>query len=232
MQIDHILAFNAALLIALMSPGPAFLLVLRTGVSCGKSAGLALGAGQGVAAAFWTLAALAGLEGVFHLFPWAYSAVKIVGALYLMYLAWRLWKQAADPVLPFSDPHHDTAHQGTVRQISHTEGAIGGSKRIWSLTVLRSHFVHGVLINLTNPKSVMFVAVVLIVVFPPNLGLAEKAFIVGNHLALEWVFYFCLTWLVSRPAVTRRYLKAKQLFDRCAAGVMAVLGLRLLLSPR
>jgi threonine/homoserine/homoserine lactone efflux protein len=73
MQIDHILAFNAALLIALISPGPAFLLVLRTGVSCGKSAGLALGAGQGVAAAFWTLAALAGLEeGVFHLFPWAY----------------------------------------------------------------------------------------------------------------------------------------------------------------
>jgi threonine/homoserine/homoserine lactone efflux protein len=149
-----------------------------------------------------------------------------------MYLAWRLWKQAADPVLPFSDPHHDTAHQGTVRQISHTEGAIGGSKRIWSLTVLRSHFVHGVLINLTNPKSVMFAAVVLIVVFPPNLGLAEKAFIVGNHLALEWVFYFCLTWLVSQPAVTRRYIKAKQLFDRCAAGVMAALGLRLLLSPR
>jgi threonine/homoserine/homoserine lactone efflux protein len=68
MQIDHILAFNAALLIALISPGPAFLLVLRTGVSCGKSAGLALGAGQGVAAAFWTLAALAGLEGVFICF--------------------------------------------------------------------------------------------------------------------------------------------------------------------
>ena len=77
----------------------------------------------------------------------------------------------------------------------------------------------------------MFAAVVLIVIFPPNLGVAEKACIVGNHLALEWVF-FCLTWLVSRPAVTRRYLKAKQLFDRCAAGVMAALGLRLLLSPR
>ena len=159
-------------------------------------------------------------------------ALKIVGALYLMYLASRLWKQAADPVLPFSDPHHDTAHQVTFQQILPTGGSIGGSKRIWSLTVLRSHFVRGVLINLTNPKSVMFAAVVLIVVFPPNLGLAEKAFIVGNHLALEWVFYFCLTWLVSRPAVTRRYLKAKQLFDRCAAGVMAALGLRLLLSPR
>ena len=61
---------------------------------------------------------------------------------------------------------------------------MGGSKRIWSLTVIRSHFVRGVLINLTNPNSVMFAAVVLIVVFPPKLGLAEKAFIVGNHLAL------------------------------------------------
>ena len=73
MQIDHILAFNAVLLISLISPGPALLLALRTEVSCGKSTGLALGAGQGVAAAFWMLAALAGLEeGVFHLFPWAY----------------------------------------------------------------------------------------------------------------------------------------------------------------
>ena len=97
-----------------------------------------------------------------------------------MYFAWRLWKQAADPVLPFSDPHHDTAHQGTFQQILPT----GGSKRIWSLTVLGSHFVRGVLINLTNPKSVMFAAVVLIVVFPPKLGLAETAFIVGNHLVL------------------------------------------------
>jgi hypothetical protein len=33
MQIDHILAFNAALLIALISLRPAFLLVLRTGVN-------------------------------------------------------------------------------------------------------------------------------------------------------------------------------------------------------
>ena len=64
MQIGHILAFNAALI----SPGPALLLVLRTGMSCGKSAGLALGAGQGVAAAFWTLAALAGLEVFFICF--------------------------------------------------------------------------------------------------------------------------------------------------------------------
>ena len=104
MQIDHILAFNAALLIALISPGHAFLLAMRTGLSSGKYAGLALGAGQGVAAAFWTLAALAGLEGIFQLFPWAYSTVKIVCALYLMYLAWRLWKQAADPFLPVAVP--------------------------------------------------------------------------------------------------------------------------------
>jgi hypothetical protein len=46
------------------------------------------------------------------------------------------------------------------------------------------------------------------------------------------VVLFYLRWLVSRPAVNRRYLKAKKLFDRCAAGVMAALGLRLLLNPR
>ena len=61
MQIDHIRAFNVALFVALISPEPFFLIVLRSGLHFGNPASLAVGMGRSLVAAFWTLAALASL---------------------------------------------------------------------------------------------------------------------------------------------------------------------------
>lgn len=91
-------------------------------------------------------------------------------------------------------------------------------------------FLGGVLVNLANPKSVLFSAAVLIVIFPPGLGLAEKGLIVLNHLVVEWCVGSMLVVLLSTRAVSVRYLRAKPAFDRIAAGVLGLLGLRLLLS--
>ena len=93
-------------------------------------------------------------------------------------------------------------------------------------------FFPGVLARLLHPNSVIFAAVVLIVIFPQDLRTREKAFIGSNHLVLGWVLYGALTWLVSRPAVTARHLKAQSWIDKCAASVLSVLGLRLLLCMR
>lgn len=94
MTIEHIMAFNIALLAAIASPGPALLVAVRTTLGAGRVAGVAIGCGLGMMAAIWTLMALLGLEGVFQLFPWAYTAAKITGALYLIYIAWKTWKGA------------------------------------------------------------------------------------------------------------------------------------------
>ena len=86
----------------------------------------------------------------------------------------------------------------------------------------------GALVNLANPKSVLFAAAVLVVVFPPGLGAGAMASIVANHLVLEASFYALLALLLSRSAVAERYLRLKPALDRLATGVMAALGLRLL----
>ena len=54
--------------------------------------------GLGLAASLWTLAALLGLDGLFALFPWAYGALKIIGALYLIWIAFWTWRNAATPI--------------------------------------------------------------------------------------------------------------------------------------
>ena len=197
---DHLLAFNLTLLAALASPGPALLLALRNSLVAGPRAGIATGLGLGLMAACWTGLALLGLDAVFAIVPWAYAAVKTAGALYLLWVAWTLWRDARQPV--------GTA--GPVRP--------------------RHAFRTGFLVNLGNPKSVLFASAVLLVIFPPALSPLEKALIVTNHLAVEWIAYGAFALLLSTRPARDGYLRSKPLFDRMAAGLLGLLGLRLLVS--
>lgn len=197
---EHVLAFNLTLLAAIASPGPSLLFLTRTSMAEGRGAGIAAALGLGLMAAVWTGAALLGLNALFALFPWAYAAVKTVGAAYLIWIAVQTWRHARQPV---------------------TGGAEAAHGR---------YFRQGLLVNLANPKSVLFAGAVIVVVFPEGLSAGEKAFIFANHLLVEWIVQPALAVLLSTAAVRRRYLGAKHVLDRIAATVLGALGLRLLIE--
>jgi threonine/homoserine/homoserine lactone efflux protein len=197
MEIEHLIAFNVALFAAIASPGPALLVAIRTTLSSGRRAGIAVGSGLGLVAALWTLAALLGLEAVFLAFPWAYAAVKFGGACYLLYIAYSMWIGARNPV------------RTDVRPARHA-------------------FRQGVTINLLNPKSVLFAAAVLVVIFPKGMSLGENLLVVVNHFAVEVLFYTALAFGMSRATVSQAYMRAKTYIDRVAASVLGLLGLRLI----
>lgn len=93
-----LIAFNIAILGALASPGPAFIAMMRTAFAQGRGAALRCGLGLAIAAVCWTLLALAGLSAIFALVPWAFMALKFLGATYLVWLAVALWRGANRPV--------------------------------------------------------------------------------------------------------------------------------------
>ena len=97
MTLEQLVAFNVVLLVAIASPGPALLMATQTSLSAGRIAGIAVGAGLGLMAAVWTMMALLGLGIVFELFPVLYIGAKIVGAAYLLYIAYRMWTDAPVP---------------------------------------------------------------------------------------------------------------------------------------
>ena len=68
----------------------------------------------------------------------------------------------------------------------------------------------------------------LLVIFPPELSLTDKALIVGNHLLVEWVAYTGFALVLSTRRARDGYLRLKHLFDRIAALVLGMLGLRLI----
>jgi threonine/homoserine/homoserine lactone efflux protein len=199
MSLESLLAFNLVLMAAIASPGAALLYFIKTCVSAGRSAGLATGAGLALMACLWTLAALLGLESLFRLFPWAYTALKIAGAAYLIWIAIDTWRHAKAPIGQSARP-------------------VG--RAFWS----------GMLVNAGNPKSVLFAAAVIVVVFPQGLAAPQIAVIVANHFLLEIAFYGLFAFLLSSGPARRRYLDAKPILDRIAAGLLGALGLRLLIE--
>ncbi len=196
----QLIAFNVTLLAAMASPGPAFLLVLRNAIADGRRAGILTGTGLGLVAALWTGAALMGLSAVFALVPWLYTAMKLAGSVYLMYLAWGMWRGADSPL---------------------DAGSTATSRRA---------FRAGLIVNLSNPKSVLFAGAVIVVIFPGSLSLSDSALIVANHLLVEITVYTAMACALSTPAARSTYLRIKRHADRTAAAIMAALGLRLLLE--
>ncbi|MEM9968596.1 MAG: LysE family transporter [Pseudomonadota bacterium] len=91
-------------------------------------------------------------------------------------------------------------------------------------------FIAGVLVNLGNPKSMLFAAAVIVVVFPKGMSAVDIALIVVNHWMLEIVFYTVFVIALSTPAAKRGYLALKPIFDRIAASLLGLFGLRLLLE--
>ena len=88
----------------------------------------------------------------------------------------------------------------------------------------------GLLLNLGNPKSMLFAAAVIVVVFPQGLAAVDIGVIVLNHLALEVFFYTGAAFALSTPQVRRGYISLKPIFDRIAATLLGALGLRLILE--
>ncbi len=196
---EQLVAFNIALLVAIASPGPALLMATHTSVSRGRTAGIAAGVGLGSMAAAWTLMALLGLGVVFELFPMVYIAAKVLGGAYLLYLAYKMWRNASAPITARIPP-------------------------------ARHAFRQGFLVNLLNPKSVLFAAAVLVAVFPAGISIADCFVVVINHFLVEVAFYTTLTFCMSTQAVSERYMRAKAYIDRGAAIILGALGIRLVLN--
>ncbi|KIT15781.1 LysE family translocator [Jannaschia aquimarina] len=200
LTLAQLAAFNVALFFAVAAPGPAFLLCTQAALRGGRAEGAAVGAGLAVMAGLWTLAALAGLEALFDLFPALYFGMKLGGALLVLFFAVQIWRTARDPVA--------------------AAPPVSGGRA----------FLRGFALNLANPKSIIFSAGVLLVIFPPNLSVPEMALITANHILLEVVVYSALAAILTRPAIRARYLAFKPTLSRIMAVVLGGLGLRLLVS--
>ena len=122
-------AFVVASVLLALTPGPDMALYLARTFGGGRSHGYAALVGAMSGVVVHTFAAALGLSALIAASARAYDAVKIAGALYLLYLAW------------------GALTRGAALKLEAGGGAAG---------TLRGAYMTGLLINLTNPKIILF----------------------------------------------------------------------------
>lgn len=133
-------------LLAAMSPGPTFLVAVRTAAVEGFRPAAGYAAGVGIASAVWASAALFGLAAVFQLAPALFMLLKVAGGGFLVWIAVETWRHADAP-LPEAAP-------GTVPR------TMPAAVRLGFLT------------QLANPKSAVFYGSVFAGLVPHGSSLA------------------------------------------------------------
>src|SRR5215831_1913638 len=99
-----LVAILGALAVGVVSPGPSFVMVVRTALAVSRRAGLAAALGMGVGGVVFAGLALLGLHAVLMQAGWASIGFKLVGAAYLFHLALALWRGADAPPALSGDP--------------------------------------------------------------------------------------------------------------------------------
>lgn len=91
----NLLAFTLICLAMACTPGPNMMYLVSRSVSQGRAAGLVSLAGVGAGFLMWMLAAVLGLTALLLAVPFAYEALRLAGAAYLLHLAWSTVKPGA-----------------------------------------------------------------------------------------------------------------------------------------
>ena len=196
-------AYLAACLILAATPGADMALFLSRTLAGGRAQGFAAQAGASVGLIVHTFAAALGLSALLAASAEAYEAVKIAGALYLLWLAWR------------------AIRHGSALKLKADAPARGG---------LRGAFANGLLINLTNPKIVLF-----FVTFLPQFISASdphasaKLFVLGlGFIAITTAVNAIIILVAGRfVAAAKRNPRALRLFDYGFAALMSAFAARL-----
>ena len=124
------LAAYAILFIAASSPGPAVAMLLGVAATQGRGPALVASAGIAAGSVVINLATLTGVGLILSQIAWAMTALQCVGAAYLAYLAYGAFRKAANA------PQIKAATVDTVSN--------------------RQHFTAGFLLQVSNPKAIVF----------------------------------------------------------------------------
>lgn len=129
---EQFLGFLTAAILITLSPGPDNMMVLGVGIAKGRARGMAFGLGCALGCLNHTLLAVIGVSAVIAASPAAFTALKIAGGLYLVWIGVQALRSRG----------------GAQASDTTAAGAPGESAR--------QLFFKGLLANAINPKVVLF----------------------------------------------------------------------------
>jgi threonine/homoserine/homoserine lactone efflux protein len=198
-------AFLAAAVLITLAPGPDNLMVLSIGMARGRRPGVAFGLGCALGCLNHTLLAALGVGALIAASPLAFTTLKIIGGLYLVWLGVQAIRNAR-PVGTLASGETPSESAGKL-------------------------FAKGLIANAVNPKVVLFFLAFLPQFVDASRGHAGWQMAqLGAIFTLETVLIFgAIGWFAGH--VGERLARNPSLgawLDRTAGGIFVLLGAKLL----
>ena len=198
--------FSASLLLALV-PGPDNIFVLTQSIFQGKKSGLMIVFGLCTGLIFHTMAVSLGVAVIFQTSVIAFTVLKIIGAVYLLYLAWQIFNASNEKI--------DTKNN--------------------KLIDYKKLYFRGIIMNITNPKVSIFFLAFLPQFTNPTLGsVSFQMIFLGALFILATILVFCSIALLSGSLanVFNKSTNSQRILNKLASLVFVSLALKLAMTKQ
>jgi threonine/homoserine/homoserine lactone efflux protein len=193
-----------------MTPGPDMALIIARSTQGGARAGVAAALGIGAGAFVHIAAAAIGVSAVLVTSAWAFTTLKWAGALYLLYVGFRLvWDSFG------ASPRRKAPDR-------------------MPATTLRAIFVQGLLTNVLNPKVAMFFMAFLPQFIDTDSPSKVLAFVtlglLFNLTGTTW--NLAVAWMAGRVGALSAFGRIRAWLERLVGALLVGVGVRLALAER
>lgn len=208
LSIEILIAFFSASLLLALIPGPDNIFVLTQSIFQGKKSGLIIMLGLCTGLIFHTLAVAFGVAVIFQTSEIAFTILKIIGAMYLLYLAWQIFNAPTEKI-----------------DIENKNITIDYKKL----------YYRGIIMNISNPKVSIFFLAFLPQFTNPSLGLVPlQMLLLGALFIFATILIFGLIALLSGSLskVFNKSQKSQKVLNKLASFVFLGLAVKLITSKQ
>jgi RhtB (resistance to homoserine/threonine) family protein len=202
---NEFVLLSMAHLFAVASPGADFAVVLKNTLQSGRRNGVFCAIGVGCGISIHLIYTLFGVALILSQSEYWFFIIKVIGALYLVWLAYQLFQSRAKKVV-----HHPPLKRKAISQFK--------------------AFQQGFLTNVFNPKVTLFFLVLFTNIVDVKTPLIWQS-LYGAWLVFYTIVWFCLVaWFFSRPKILHSYQAHGYYFDWLMGGFLLLLAAKLLLN--
>jgi threonine/homoserine/homoserine lactone efflux protein len=199
-----LIPISIALLVGVISPGPSFIIVAQTALQKNRTHGIYTSLGLGIGALLITLFSSLGLFLILQSSSWLYTFFKIIGGLYLAYLAYKI--------------------------LINSKASLEENVRIQNGTSYFNSFMIGLITQLSNPKTVIIIGGIIMAFLPQKIP--SHTYILLGFIAfvIDAGWYLLVAMILSTKKAQKFYLKFAVYINRFTSFLMISLAIKLVFN--
>lgn len=194
MTLTTLLAYSGALFVAAAIPGPGMTAIVARALGSGFRPTFVMGLGLILGDLCYLTAVILGLALVAQTFTTPFLIIKYLGAVYLAYIAWKLW----------------------------TTGLIAQDIKAKRSTNVGLSFLSGLLVTLGNPKTMLFYVALVPTLIPlEQIDLGDYAILVGTTFVILLAVLIPYILLATQARALLKRPNSLRILNRSAASILA-----------